>query len=166
MIPLIDIQKVFIPQSCINFIYDAFMKQGKKGFECIGLFVGIINERTFEVKTAIIPEQVAYKTVYGLNYKVDGNELYKINKWLYQNGYTLIAQIHSHPSEAYHSTMDDDFPIMATEGGFSIVVPNFGFDKFSLEYWSVNRLISKKGWIELNYSEVETIFTIIDHGNS
>jgi hypothetical protein len=158
---LTDIEKIIIPQSCIEFTYDAFRKQGEKGFECIGLFVGVINKNAFEIKTAMIPSQTAYKTEYGLNYIVEGDELYRINKWLYENGYTIIAQIHSHPTAAYHSQVDDDFPIMATEGGFSIVIPNFGFDEFSINDWSVNRLMSPKSWVELSSEEVENIFTII-----
>lgn len=158
---LTDIEKIIIPQSCVDFIYNAFRKQGNKGFECIGLFVGVISKNTFEVKTAMIPSQTAYKTEYGLNYIVEGDELYRINKWLYENGFTIIAQIHSHPTEAYHSQMDDDFPIMATEGGFSIVIPNFGFDVFSINDWSINRLTSQKGWAELSNNEVENIITII-----
>jgi len=158
---LTDINKILISQSYIDFIYDVFREQGVKGFECIGLFVGVIIENTFEVKTVIIPNQTAYKTKYGLNYRVEGDELYRINKWLYKNGYTLIAQIHSHPTEAYHSEMDDDFPIIATEGGFSIVIPNFGFDEFSINDWSVNRLTSQKGWVELGINEVKNIITIM-----
>lgn len=35
-------------------------------------------------------------------------------------------QVHTHPSEAFHSPTDDDFPIVHTPGFLSLVIPNFG----------------------------------------
>ena len=33
-------------------------------------------------------------------------ELHRLNKWLYENGETLGVQIHTHPTDAYHSATD------------------------------------------------------------
>jgi proteasome lid subunit RPN8/RPN11 len=38
----------------------------------------------------------------------------------------LIAQVHSHPGEAYHSWGDDAFPAEHCDGFLSVVVPDFG----------------------------------------
>lgn len=40
----------------------------------------------------------------------------------------LIAQFHSHPGEAYHSSGDDDHPAAFHEGLLSIVAPDFAAD--------------------------------------
>lgn len=39
---------------------------------------------------------------------------------------TYVARIHSHPGDAFHSTIDDDNPALCFEGALSIVVPFFG----------------------------------------
>lgn len=44
---------------------------------------------------------------------------------LARGGLELRAQIHSHPTAAYHSATDDAFPAVAIPGFLSIVVPNF-----------------------------------------
>lgn len=39
----------------------------------------------------------------------------------------VIAQIHSHPSEAFLSPIDAERPLVAAPGFLSIIVPSFGF---------------------------------------
>jgi hypothetical protein len=35
------------------------------------------------------------------------------------------VQVHTHPSEAFHSPTDDDYPIVHSTGFLSLVIPNF-----------------------------------------
>lgn len=37
----------------------------------------------------------------------------------------VLAQVHSHPAEAFHSKADDDWAIVRHEGALSVVVPHF-----------------------------------------
>jgi len=37
----------------------------------------------------------------------------------------LVAQIHTHPEEAYHSMADDKWAIVRHEGAYSLVIPHF-----------------------------------------
>lgn len=59
-------------------------------------------------------------------FHVSGEELFKINKKLFGRKQTLVAQVHTHPSLAFHSEVDDEFAIVSHEGAYSIVVPRFG----------------------------------------
>jgi len=45
--------------------------------------------------------------------------------YLRQYKLKLVAQIHSHPREAFHSIADDQWAIVRREGALSIVVPDF-----------------------------------------
>src|SRR5690242_15449201 len=108
---LLHINKLILPFQCIEFVYEKFREAGVNGAECIALLVGAATADTFKVVNTIIPKQTAYKIGMGLLYSVEGDELYRINQWLYQNKMTLISQIHSHPGEAYHSETDDRYPI-------------------------------------------------------
>ena len=38
----------------------------------------------------------------------------------------IRVQVHTHPSEAFHSPTDDAFPIIHKPGFLSLVIPNFG----------------------------------------
>ncbi|MBA2335589.1 MAG: Mov34/MPN/PAD-1 family protein [Blastocatellia bacterium] len=96
----------------------------------------------------------------GVCVTVTGDELHRINVELYQNKLSLIAQIHSHPTEAYHSTTDDTFPIATTVGCLSLVVPDFAIRPFALRDCAVCRLQPTGRWMQLTQREVESLIFI------
>jgi hypothetical protein len=103
----------------------ALRKAGGKGFEAFVFWSGMADGGVFEVLTAHVPEQTAYRTRNGLSVRVEGEALHRLNVWLYENGELLGAQVHAHPTDAYHSNTDDSFPIVTALGGLSLVVPDF-----------------------------------------
>ena len=162
MTGLLQISSIKIPLGCVKEVYTHLRKVGVKKFEGVGLWAGVTTDSSsFKVTTTIIPKQTAYNHEQGLLYTVDSEELYKINVFLYENKLTLLSQIHSHPGAAYHSDTDDAFPIVAVNGGLSIVIPDFGFHDISIKHWAVYRLIPNKGWVELDDRQVESLITII-----
>jgi hypothetical protein len=58
--------------------------------------------------------------------------------------------------------MDNAFPIVATIGGLSIVVPDFASGTIALENWAVYRLSPGNEWIELDLQEKRALFKITD----
>lgn len=157
---LLHIETLRVPMACVESVYHHLQAMGDRGVEGVALWAGQIRERTFDVQTTIIPAQMAGQAEDGLLYAVDGEELYRINQWLYQRKQTLVAQLHSHPGEAYHSEMDDRYPIIAVFGGISIVIPDFGFNAFSLDDWAVYRLSQEKVWEELSVSAIRSLIQI------
>lgn len=45
----------------------------------------------------------------------------------------IRVQVHTHPDEAFHSPVDDAFPIIHTPGFLSLVIPNFGLGSVSFD---------------------------------
>jgi hypothetical protein len=43
------------------------------------------------------------------------------------------VQIHTHPGEAFHSSTDDEYPMIHTPGFLSLVIPNFGLGRVGFE---------------------------------
>src|SRR6266699_777589 len=76
---------------------------GAKGFEAFVLWSGRENGRFFNVLTVHVPKQNAYRLSSGLCVRVEGDELHRLNVWLYEAGEIFAIQIHAHPDEAYHS---------------------------------------------------------------
>jgi hypothetical protein len=84
--------------------------------------------------------------------RVEGDELHRLNVWLFENHEELAAQVHSHPTEAYHSGTDDTYPIVTMRGGLSVVVPDFA--RAGLRGDGVaNYRLGKSGWDELSLEE-------------
>ena len=99
---------------------------GRERVERFVLWSGVRAQDTFIVRTAHVPRQIAYRFPEGICVKVDGNELHRLNVWLYEHNEELGVQVHSHPTGAYHSETDDTYPIITVRGGLSLVVPDFG----------------------------------------
>jgi hypothetical protein len=134
---------------------------GEEEFEAVALFGGLIDGAVARITTTITPVQKTYKTEYGLMYRVEGMELHRINKWLHENKLLLLAQIHSHPTEAYHSEMDDEYTIVSTVGGLSIVVPDFAQKRLNHHQWAYYRLDKKGQWRELGEQEIDNLIKIV-----
>lgn len=115
-----------IPDHVIDATDNQLREVGTYGAECFVLWVGHPDNDRFHVEHAYVPTQNAYQLPDGLCITVDGDELHRLNKWLYTNSMILAAQVHSHPRRAYHSETDSAYPIVTQRGGLSIVVPDFG----------------------------------------
>lgn len=58
-------------------------------------------------------------------YQVDPAWLDATWRTLARERQQIVAQVHTHPGPAYHSTIDDCFPVIQTAGFLSLVIPNF-----------------------------------------
>ena len=89
---------------------------------------------------------------------VDGAVLFEVNKGLYDSGEILGAQVHSHPTSAYHSATDDHCPMVTLLGALSIVIPNFARNAPSdIGAWAWYRLKEYSRWAPLS-PETKVIF--------
>lgn len=138
---------------------DALRHAGRNGDELFVLWSGRQDGETFYVQSAHVPRQTAHRSRQGVCVTVDGPELDKLNRWLYQAHETLAVQIHTHPDDAYHSDTDNEFPIVTTLGGASIVVPRFAEDGVVGPDTAVFRLTAG-GWIRTRATAAE-VLTII-----
>jgi hypothetical protein len=98
---------------------------GHRGAECFVLWSGVAVGTSFVVRTMHVPRQTAYRSPEGISVRVEGPELHRLNVWLFEHGEQLGVQVHSHPTQAYHSETDDAYPIVTVRGAVSIVVPDF-----------------------------------------
>lgn len=120
-----SIRKFIVPSDICDASDGHLREAGNNGNERFVLWSGIIRDNYFLVKTMHVPKQVAYHLSTGLCVLVEADELHRLNVWLYEHGERLAIQVHSHPTEAFHSDTDDAYPIVTTRGGLSLVVPDF-----------------------------------------
>lgn len=149
----LKINRIFLPRECIDLTYEHMRKAGAQGLEGAALFFGQSKDAEFRIRYAVIPSQKALSIEEGLLYSIPPEEIYRINRWMYQKNLEMIAQIHSHPGRAYHSPTDDAYAIVTRIGGLSIVVPNFAKDEPAVSDWAVYRLVGQQQWEELSEGE-------------
>jgi hypothetical protein len=159
---LAQVKKVMVPFACVEAAHSHLRRVGQEGLEGFALWAGQPDGDTFLVRANIIPEQRSLRSDLGVCVVVGGDELHRINVWLYEHGMTLITQLHSHPHEAYHSTTDDTYPIATTTGSLSLVIPDFAREPFSLANCAVYRLLPPRGWVELSRDEADGLIVFED----
>lgn len=151
---LADVQEMRVPSQVLSDGYEFMRAAGRMKLEGLVLWAGRQLGTVFEVTNLIIPRQRALSTPDGVCAIVDSPELSRINMLLYRSELKLAAQVHTHPTNAYHSKMDDENAIANTIGSFSIVVPNFARQDYPLSECAVYRLDALGRWLEVDESQL------------
>jgi hypothetical protein len=139
------ISRLIVPRSVIEETEKALQAAGRDGYELFVLWSGGPVDDEFLVETAHVPKQSSYKTEEGLLVRIEADALHGLNAWLYKNVEILGAQVHAHPTKAFHSTTDDTYPIVTALGGFSIVAADFAVRGLLASDSAIYRL-TPRGW--------------------
>jgi hypothetical protein len=151
-----SITQVVVPSDIARQTDVQLRAAGRKRVECFVLWSGVREQNRFQIRTAHVPRQTAYRLSEGLCVRVDGDELHRLNVWLFEHHEQLAVQVHSHPTDAYHSETDDTFPIVTVRGALSLVVPDFGLGGVRGDGVASYRL-GASGWDELPTKEAEEL---------
>ena len=160
---LTTLRHVTVKRATIDRMLETLQEFGSHGCEGLVLWLGEFEPNTGKayVTQAFVPEQKSISNEDGVGYFVSAETLFQLNRDLSETGLRLIAQVHSHPREAYHSEADDRYAIVTAEGGLSLVVPNFGRAPAHPTAWAVYRLHGRD-WRELSTRDVGSIFEVIE----
>jgi hypothetical protein len=148
-----------VPRKIAHQTEQTLQAAGRNGDELFVLWSGHQDGPTFTIRSGHVPLQTAYKTGDGLSVRVEGEELHKLNSWLFERQEILAVQIHCHPDDAYHSETDNRFPIVTTIGGTSVVIPEFCRHGLFVPGTAIYRL-SEDGWT-LSESKAIEIFVVV-----
>lgn len=155
-----SLETFYVSRAILEETRAALQDYGRRDCEGLVLWLGHINsDRTCRVEKLFVPPQDSIKGEDGVGYFVTSETLFSLNKLLSSSGLRLLSQVHSHPGWAYHSAADDRYCIVTSEGGFSIVVPDFGFGPADLAKWATYKLVNGQ-WKKLSGREVKSIFNV------
>jgi hypothetical protein len=143
-----EVKRFRVPSSIIAKTEENLREAGEEGCEMFILWSGIAKGEEFEFRTAHAPRQTAYRLRDGLAVKVSGSALHRLNRWLLDNNEVLAAQVHAHPTDAFHSETDDTYPIVTARGGLSLVAADFA-RRGLMDRSSALFRLAEEGWIEV-----------------
>lgn len=155
------IRQISISPKAIETMLETMREFGSHGWEVLVLWLGEVNELEGKARVVnvFVPKQKPISSEDGIGYFVDSQALFHLNRTLSESGLRLIAQVHSHPHEAYHSEADDRYAIITEDGGLSIVVPEFGKIVPDPALWAVYRL-NGRDWNEIGKAEARGLFAV------
>jgi len=130
-------------------------KYGAQGHECIVYWLGdCLDNNSVVIDEVYIPKQYASATLS----KVQESEVARLFSILEIDEKVLVAQLHTHPSSAFHSSLDDEYPVAYVEGFLSLVVPHYGFiDVNSFPKLTKVYVYSKGSWNEVPFEKTFTV---------
>ncbi len=154
---------MFLPSDILEQTGTWLRRVGRRNSEAFVLWAGgFRTPEEFDVTTGIFPEQTSIHSVFGVGVRVEGEEIRRISRWLYENDKVLLGQVHSHPTQAFHSDTDDYFPLVTAKGQFSVVVPFFGRSALrDLSHCAVFRLSGYGDWKQLSAGQTNVIFRVV-----
>jgi proteasome lid subunit RPN8/RPN11 len=158
-IRLDSIHHISIDPAVVAATLRVLQRFGADKCEGLVLWIGEVNQDRARITQAVVPDQRPIKGEEGVGYFVQGAALFDLNRKLSDTGLRLIAQVHSHPGEAYHSDTDDRYAIVTADGGLSLVVPDFGRAPADPRLWAVYRL-SNGCWRELDTFQARALLDI------
>lgn len=154
-----DLKHLRIPRAIIAETELHLQRHALVNEEGLVVWSGVLEKDARIVRTCLHPRQRC--TVVGVDVPIE--EAQRINEVLNEMDETLLAQIHSHPGDAFHSYTDNNFAITFTLGFVSIVVPFFGRQGLSdlcrCSIW-VHEGYGK--WRMLSEDETKTAMIIIE----
>ena len=122
--------------------------------EKVLLFLGKKINGDFSVLEIFTPEQITESDYF----HIPEQGMEELMAKLGETRLMLVAQIHTHPKDAFHSWADDKWAIVRHEGAFSLVLPYFAshttMENF-LDEVAVFILNKKNSWTEVDSVNVK-----------
>ncbi len=87
-------------------------------------------------------------------YQVDGEWVGALYEELAERGERVVAQVHTHPRQAFHSRRDDAYPVVLEAGLYSLVIPNYASEPIDQAAWYLTQLQGDGTWREVNWRDV------------
>lgn len=156
------ISKYFIPRKVITETQIYFRKVGEERRESIAYWSGVFKGSRAIIKGVVFPNQdVEAETSY-LGYSHVGlQKAFEIGKIMHERKEYLLIQLHTHPFEAFHSWIDNSYPISHRVGFVSVVIPHFARNSMEDKVtWGVYEYKGEGKWRTLNQSQINIRFVI------
>lgn len=139
---------LYIPNSVVDPTLDFLRDRGRIGCEGFVVWGGHATpDGALNFTSCYVPEQTAHKTEHGLLVTVDGDALFRMNRAFYRRNEVAAGQVHTHPTDAYHSETDDHYPLVTLRGALSLVIPDFAeAGRDGIDRWAWYRLNGPGLW--------------------
>jgi hypothetical protein len=148
-----------IPTLVLDVTRDHVRSNGASRREAALVWAGFVSGTTGIVTTALVFASAGDR--YGTS--ISPMQTGLLYAHCHTRGLTLLAQVHSHPRDAFHSGTDERSPHSAERGFLSIVIPHFGACPFdSFDSWAVFQQDTYEVWREWDAGEKAHRLAILD----
>jgi hypothetical protein len=133
-----------IARSLLDETFGHFRACGRGARECQTLWISDWVAPT-RITSVVHPHHLAH----GGGFELDTDWLHKFFLELAATNHGIRVQIHTHPRQAFHSSVDDRYPIIHSAGFLSLVIPDFGLGPIGFEQAYLAEITPSGGWREV-----------------
>lgn len=144
--------KLLISSSLVEQTIAVLQEGGEKMCETVVFWLGK-GETVNEVYRPMQSVSVDY-------FHLPSESMRSLMDYLKRDRRRILAQVHSHPGDAYHSKADDQWAVIRHQGALSLVLPRFArattLQNFS-EQTATYSLSAADKWLEVRTADVVSI---------
>jgi len=161
--PVAVLPSVIVPRTIRQEIESTLRACGSQRWECVVYLAAPLQEPSAVAGT---PRQIVgfFHPEHGNAphyYAVPRTAVSAMSTALFEKRWQIVAQIHTHPGDAFHSGRDDGGPMVHVPGFVSVVVPSFCKEGLAgLPGCYVTVYEGGGDWRELTCDEVLTTFQV------
>lgn len=137
-----------LPFDLLEQTFARFRQCGAGRKECQALWVGP-NGQPHLITEVVHPRHSAS----AVGFQLDSDWISDFWLRLSEEGLGIRVQCHTHPGAAYHSAIDDAFPILLIPGFLSLVIPNFALGPVGFEDAYLARVDGNHRWREVDIAD-------------
>jgi proteasome lid subunit RPN8/RPN11 len=144
--------RLVVPCSIVEATLAPLREAGEARRECVVLWLGRRVDDGIHVVAVHEPVQEASED----HFYIPRESIVALLGRLSREGLMVVAQVHTHPEEAFHSAADDRWAIVRHEGALSLVLPHFALSTDATTFWrdvAIFVLMATNRWRELRRHE-------------
>lgn len=141
-------RRLLVGRAILRTTLEALQVPGRAGREGVVLWLGEPSQEALRVAKVHVPAQHATNDMF----KIPRASVMALLDLVGSTGLSVVAQVHTHPMAAFHSTADDTWAIVRHEGALSVVLPRFALDTDVVGFWrdaAVFQLSAANQWLEV-----------------
>lgn len=146
-----------VPQPIVGETVAYLKRYGARGCEGLAYWAGSVGANGEVVVQTLI---LVNHEPQGAGVHVTRDEARRLVRALAELDLKLVAQVHSHPGEAFHSLGDDEHATSFHEGFISAVVPHYAREDVGLYGWTFHEY-RESGFVRVPPAEVRARFQVL-----
>ncbi len=137
-----------LPPHIVEDTFGHFRRCGAGRLGCQALWIGPWAEPN-RITEAVHPKHRSHA------YGFDLDDAWLSDFWfrLAEEGLGIRVQVHTHPTIAFHSDVDDAYPVIHTPGFLSLVIPDFAFGPVGFAGAYLTEIQADGSWSEVSIAE-------------
>lgn len=140
--------RYLVSPSVLKETFERFRGCGRGDHECQVLWTGPWNNAG-QITEVVHPVHSAHSG----GFELESEWLTRFLLQIATRGQGVRVQVHTHPGEAFHSLVDDLYPIVHVPGFLSLVIPNFALGPVGFESAYLAEIQNDGRWREVPIAE-------------